>query len=249
MRSEQDLQEAASHVGYELVQLAAMPRARRRADEAGQDHVAQACLESMLLHARNLCEFLIEGRYKSSDIHRSDFTPRWSPPNSPAKARLRNARPMLDRHLAHLSWERVETGAPNDSPERIADDVVEVMGTFVDHLGAEANPAAGWFDGQLRQARVLLQGERTGRGVVSLDTSDELMAHPGGGGLGRVIRERRLPSAPTVALRLGDQTAALARRTWALAAGALSRFVESLKELRHRDLTEVTRGGRRAPDA
>ena len=43
-----------------LVRLAAMPKALRQTDEAGQDHVAKACLESMLLHARNLVEFLIE---------------------------------------------------------------------------------------------------------------------------------------------------------------------------------------------
>jgi hypothetical protein len=50
-----------------------MPKALRQADEAGQDHVAKACLESMLLHARNLVEFLIEsliadGRLKAANI-------------------------------------------------------------------------------------------------------------------------------------------------------------------------------------
>jgi hypothetical protein len=223
-----------------------MPEALRRADEIGYDHAAKACLESLLLHARNLTEFLIEGRYKTSDIHRSDFTSRWSPPSSSAKTRIRSARSMFDRHLAHLSWERVED-APDHDPARIAGDIVEVMGAFVDHLEAEANPAAKWFDGQLQQARVLLQGGRTGGGVVSHDTNDILLTDTGGGGLGRVFRERRLPSAPTAALRVGEQTTALALRTCEFVIGALSRLAASLGDLRRREA--VTRGGRSAPGA
>lgn len=214
-----------------------MPGALRRADETGQDHVAQACLESMLLHARNLSEFLIEGRYKSSDIHRSDFTPGWSPPNSPAKRRLRDARPMLDRHLSHLSWERVEIDTPEHDPKRISDDIVEVMRAFVDHLEAEANPAAEWFNGQLQQARMLLDGDPAeSDGVVSESASDMTeLAGTRPGAWGRAIREQLLSLAPTAALRVARPAVAFAGRASALVAVALSRIGTSLEVLRHRD--------------
>ncbi|HMG26172.1 MAG TPA: hypothetical protein VKH36_05090 [Acidimicrobiia bacterium] len=213
-----------------------MAGALRRPGESGHDHVAEACLESMLLHARNLGEFLIEGRYKTSDIHRSDFAPGWSPPNSPAKRRLRDARPMLDRHLSHLSWERVEEGEPDHDQKRIADDMVEVMGTFVDHLDAVASPAAEWFDGQLRRARDLLAGDAAGVGVVSDDTGDAAeLTDTGNGAVGRAIPLPQLPSIPAVALRVGGPAVAIARRTWGLVAAALSRLGDSLQELRHRD--------------
>jgi hypothetical protein len=190
----------------------------------------------MLLHARNLGEFLIEGRYKTSDIHRSDFAPEWSPPNDPTKRRLRDARPTLDRHLSHLSWERVEVDEAELDPDHIARDMVEVMAAFVDHLEAVANPAAAWFDGQLQQARVLLAGGDTGDRVVSADTSRAVEPTDiGHEAFGRAPRERHLPPIPPIALRVRGPAVALARRTWALAADALSRLAESLKKLRYRD--------------
>jgi hypothetical protein len=213
-----------------------MPAAVRLADESGQDHAAKACIESLLLHARNLSEFLIEGRYKTSDIHRSDFAPRWSPPNSPAKSRLRNARRMLDRNVSHLSWERVEVTEPHDDPERIVDDMLEVMGAFVEHLEAEANPAASWFDGQLQQARILLDDDGAGGAGVSYDVSAKpRLTDTTSGASDRATRQRHLPPASTIALRVRGPAMALARRTYALVAGAFSRFAETLRELRHWD--------------
>jgi hypothetical protein len=155
-RSENQLQAAASRVGDELVQLAAMPDALRAAGRSGDRRVANACLQSMLLHARNLMEFLIEP-YWPSDIHRMDFAPEWSPPNISAKERLRDARPIFDRQLSHLNWDLIDGDAPDHDSERIAYDIVEVMGTFVEHLRAEGNRTVEWFDAYLLQARLLLQ--------------------------------------------------------------------------------------------
>jgi hypothetical protein len=190
----------------------------------------------MLLHARNLGAFLIEGRYKTSDIHRSDFAPGWSPSNSPTKRRLREARPLLDRHLSHLTWERVDVDAADHDPDRIAHDMVEVMAEFVEHLEAEANPAAAWFDGQLQRARVLLAGDGAGDGVVTDDTSRAAEpADTGNGAVERAARERHLPPIPPIALRVREPAVALARLTWALATDALARLADSVKKLRHRD--------------
>ena len=190
----------------------------------------------MLLHARNLGEFLIEGRYKTSDIHRSDYAPGWSVPNSPTKRRLRDARPMLDHHLSHLSWERVDVDEPVRDPKRIADDMVEMMGTFVDHLEAEANPAEEWFDGPLQQARMLLEAGEAGGVVVSDDTNAAAeVTDTMDGASEHAVRELHLPSVPKVVLRVAEPAVALARRAWGLTAGTLSRLADSVNELRHRD--------------
>jgi hypothetical protein len=226
-RSERELQAAASHVSYGLVQLAAMPKALREADEAGQDHVAKACLESMLLHARNLVEFLIESSW-DSDVRRSDFAPRWSPPNIPAKKRLQDARPTWDRDLSHISWERIEGGDALDPYyQRVAGDVVDIMGTFVEHLKAEANPAAEWFDGDLQQARTLVYDDRAGGHVASYNTSGA----QGG------VTHTRLAHVPAVDSDsgVGGTAAALASRALFLFVGALEKLVEALHGLQHRD--------------
>ena len=155
-RSDNELQAAASQVRDELAQLAAMPNALRTAERNGDIHVANACLESMLLHARNLMEFLIE-HYWSTDIHRTDFAPEWSPPSSPAKERLLDARPTFDPHLSHMTWERLDADTHDHDAERIANDLVELMRAFVEHLRAEGDHAARWFDEGLLQARRLLE--------------------------------------------------------------------------------------------
>jgi hypothetical protein len=226
-RSERELQAAAGHVGYELVQLAAMPNALREADEAGQDRVAKACLESMLLHARNLVEFLIESSW-DSDVRRSDFAPRWSAPNIPAKKRLQDARPTWDRNLSHISWERIEGGdAPDHYYQRVAGDVVDVMGTFVEHLKAEANPAAEWFDGNLQQARMLVYHDRAGGPVASYSTS---------GAHGQVTHTglAHVPAADSDS-GVGGTAPLLTSRALILLIGALERLVEALRGLQHRD--------------
>jgi hypothetical protein len=155
-RSEEELQEAARHVGLELVQLAAMPHALEAAERNGDRHMVNACIESISLHARNLIEFLIEPNW-SADIHRTDFAPGWSPPNSPVKMRLLDARQAVDHHLSHLKWERVTHDSSDREPRPLASDVVEVMGSFVAHLEAEGHQAAEWFSGHLLEARLLLQ--------------------------------------------------------------------------------------------
>lgn len=189
----------------------------------------------MLLHARNLGEFLIEGRYKTSDIHRSDFAPTWSPPNSASKKRLRDVRSVLDDHLSRLSWERVEAGRLDHDPTLIAHDIVEVMGAFVDHLEADASPAAQWFEGQLRLARRLLDGDQVNDGTVVSQTASDMTepASTGPGALWSAIRERLLSPAPTAALRIAGPAIALVGRASALVTSTLSRLAAPMRRPDH----------------
>jgi hypothetical protein len=127
---------------------------------------------------------------------------------------------MLNRDLSHLSWGRVEAGTPDHYPERIADDVVEVMGTFVERLQAQANPAAEWFDGPLLQARELLKESPVpGRNYTT------------SGAYEHVVSEH-LPHVPTAGSPGGPTAGALARQARTLLAGALElveRFVDAMR--------------------
>jgi hypothetical protein len=87
---------------------------------------SNAYLESMLLHARALAEFLVLSRSRPSDIRRQDFTYEWTPAPVGAVARLTDHVPTLDRHLSHLTWECVETGPPSWEYHQVADDVLMI---------------------------------------------------------------------------------------------------------------------------
>jgi hypothetical protein len=95
---------------------------------------SNAYLESMLLHARALAEFLVLSRSRPSDIRRQDFADEWSPTPVEAVARLTDHVPTLDRHLSHLTWERVETGPPSWEYHQVADDVLMIAFAWLDHL-------------------------------------------------------------------------------------------------------------------
>jgi hypothetical protein len=101
---------AALHVGYELRQMAG---AALRIDSATDEVTHFALLESTLLHARNLLEFLgVRDRDSGMDVRATEFVSDWSL-DPKARRELRKRLDAIDKHLAHLSWARV-----NDMPQR-----------------------------------------------------------------------------------------------------------------------------------
>lgn len=115
--SSEEISAALGHIAYEAtmcatsaIRCAEVEYGLRRGD--GDDR--NAYLESALLHARNLYEFLCtDGR--NNDLRRRDFGPDWKPTGEQqeAAARLLGAAQVdLHKHLAHLTWERVERPEP-----------------------------------------------------------------------------------------------------------------------------------------
>src|ERR1700744_3181348 len=99
-RSDEDLRIAAGHLDYEYGEIL-------RNDK--RIHEDPAFLEAYLVHVRALTEFLIgRDRRHPNDITPEDFAAGWSPPNSDAVERLRFWLPEIDRHLAHVTWTRVD---------------------------------------------------------------------------------------------------------------------------------------------
>lgn len=103
-----------------------------------------AFLEASLLHGRNLIEFLLgrpKGRHRS-DMAPDDFAGNWQPQPGPAVERLRDRLDGIDKHLAHLSWERVDwikgSGAQYWNYPEMADDVLAVFVAFAEQTKGTA---------------------------------------------------------------------------------------------------------------
>lgn len=113
--SHRDLDVAASHVVYEWVSLAEMTA--ELAKVTGQRALIEnALLEAVLLHNRCLINFVcgnLKGGHAKNDIQPADFLRRdWWPEDEQFDRQLRGRLPMLNKHLAHLSWERVTDSTP-----------------------------------------------------------------------------------------------------------------------------------------
>ena len=136
-----ELHEALGHIGYELWMMAAASNRIRSSKQAGDGVGANAYLESMLLHARALADFFVHTkRGFPSDIRRTDFTDTdWEPAPAELVARIKVNSPVIDKHLAHLTWERVDDDPQEWHYPDVAADLVAVADKWSAHLCA-TNP-------------------------------------------------------------------------------------------------------------
>ena len=144
-----------NHLGYELWMLAEtsrrIPAAQRDADVVATN----AYLESMLFHARALSGFFVgtKGGYPS-DIRRTDFgSVDWQPGPADAVARVQSNVPVIDKHLAHLTWERVSGEPPEWRYAEVAADLVAVADDWSEHLAIQVPALYPTFMEHLVQAR------------------------------------------------------------------------------------------------
>lgn len=146
-RSPTDLTEAFVHVQYEV--SACAEYARRLAARHAQDRDEEiAYLEAVLLHARALHEFLIkpiEDKPRLEDMLRTDFGPEWHPTAARDETLRRAANALaaavedMHKHLAHLTWARVENPAPAVwSFVEIARETLIVVGAWARHVAAKS---------------------------------------------------------------------------------------------------------------
>jgi hypothetical protein len=147
-RSENDRTLALVHVRYELEMCAAS--AIRAATPNARDVIeANAYLESTLLHARNLYEFLVANRKspRDDDLLRTDFTRMdWTASKHAPDAvrRLAAAIPDVHKHLSHLTWARVDDlTVAQWTPLQIAYDVAELVRPWAVHLSAHDRGGVG----------------------------------------------------------------------------------------------------------
>jgi hypothetical protein len=138
---------AATHVGYEIKMLAAAYAWTVRFDHEGPAVLRNACLESTMVHARLLIEFLAGrprrgARYWSSqDISPRDFVTGWSPGN-----RLDGYLEIADKHVVHLSRDRAVRETPQTyALTRIVDSILSEFGAFTDAAERSKSPFVELF--------------------------------------------------------------------------------------------------------
>ena len=132
--TEHDRAEALRNVGYELWMMAEASSRIRSGRLAKDDVAANAFLESMLLHARSAADFFVMTRGYPTDIRRTDFAPERNPQPTDAVKRIRAHVRLMDKHLAHLTWERLDNASPAWDYNDIADDILAVADRWSVHL-------------------------------------------------------------------------------------------------------------------
>ena len=129
---------------------------RIRTAQRDADVVAtNAYLESMLFHARALSDFFVHTKSGfPSDIRRTDFAGvDWQPGPADAVARIRSRAPLIDKRLAHLTWERVSSRPHEWRYAEVAADLVAVAEGWADHLATQAPALYPTFREYLVKAR------------------------------------------------------------------------------------------------
>ncbi len=107
------LQEGSKHVVYEWEMLLRLANLLRDPPRLG-DHqatVEYGCLESFLIHGRQLALFFHEekaGHKKSTDLYASLYVPNWSSISPPWTPSLQALKEEGDKRVAHLTTHRFD---------------------------------------------------------------------------------------------------------------------------------------------
>lgn len=127
--------EGLVHVGYELERCCEASTFLRRGNYSPPD-LRNMLLESQLLHARSVRDFLVGAKPYPDDIHRTNFAPDWKPGPLPSVYRLSKTadQKLINKHLAHISWERVGYDQQGWLYSLIAFDLLAVAYAWSEHL-------------------------------------------------------------------------------------------------------------------
>ena len=148
MDSDRPIEKIAPRVWYEWATFNnSFKRVLESKKERDQDAV-NAYLESFLIHARNLRDFLTRSRddkgVKPNDVLAEDFfdSDGWSCPDEPPY--LKENRIRLNRSLAHLTYDRIQYQSNKGwNPQKIFHEVKELWTFFLSKLPPEKRE---WFN-------------------------------------------------------------------------------------------------------
>ncbi len=101
--------EYLEHVNYEVLQLiGCISELRPERSPELSPVVQNALLESLLMHIRNLAQFL-DNEPRKKDMYAGDFVPSWTKPHCVSADDL----DRIHRQVAHLTYDRFPEGHPN----------------------------------------------------------------------------------------------------------------------------------------
>jgi hypothetical protein len=164
-KSKAELLQGLSHLIYEIqtmVRSAVRYQDEVEGDGEGDDVVRLACLESSLLHARNLIEFLaVPNRGKTKYIRPDDFAPdkEWDYSEQSDMPPLLGP---LNDHLTHLGWKRAEPRT-EQATGGIIRRVLRACEAFRDHLESSSFFGDSALRDALSDARELTERRLVGK--------------------------------------------------------------------------------------
>jgi hypothetical protein len=135
--TDRDLRSGIGAVGYEVDQMTwaagqlrtLPPTTLSVAERAAQN----AALETVLIHARSLIEFMLESRSAATTCDRTTSTPGGPvPPTRCGPSSTQSARSCTN--LVHLSWDSVQDEAAEWDHRRTVRTIIEQLNAFADHL-------------------------------------------------------------------------------------------------------------------
>jgi hypothetical protein len=178
-RSDEQLEEGAWAVQYELGALVDCYRGLLQAEENLDAIGKNAYLEAMLVHARCLIEFIAKPREKDQKrnkghIHRYDYVDRWDVSARAESDRVRACKLFgeISKHLSHLSWKRARADQPAASwPYELPNLLVKLFNEFaveVRRVHGEKQWTVYFESGvQYVEAKLRTGPRRTGEGATT----------------------------------------------------------------------------------
>ncbi len=137
-RKEKELKEASDHLHYEIWMLTSLAHGIG-SGIAGQGPIANALLESFVVHVRVLMDFLYNENPKPDDVIAEDYfetTDEWKRLRPNLSESLKNAKRRAGKEVAHLTYARLDV-TPETKPWRFVDisnEIVAVLNIFLENV-------------------------------------------------------------------------------------------------------------------
>ena len=134
----EELREASNHLHYEIRMLTSLANGIA-SGIPGQGPIANALLESFVIHVRAVMDFLYAEKPQADDVIAEDFydTPDQWPKIRPALSELlSHAKRRAGKEVAHLTYARLDV-TPEIKPWRfvqIANEILTVINTFLENV-------------------------------------------------------------------------------------------------------------------
>lgn len=141
IRKLEELQESSNHLFYEVWMFTSLANGLA-SGIAGQGPIANALLESFVIHVRAIMDFLYADRPQTDDVIAEDFfasPEQWTKIRPALSEFLSQAKRRAGKEVAHLTYARLDV-TPETKPWRfieIAKEIMAVMDIFLKNVPKE----------------------------------------------------------------------------------------------------------------
>lgn len=155
IRKLEELQESSNHLFYEVWMFTSLANGLA-SGIAGQGPIANALLESFVIHVRAIMDFLYADRPQPDDVIAEDFfasPEQWTRIRPALSESLSQAKRRAGKEIAHLTYARLDV-TPETKPWRfseIANEITTVMDIFLKNVPKE-NLGSKWRTERPNQA-------------------------------------------------------------------------------------------------